>query len=137
MSIKIKNGLVNDVIEFVEELELKGKESRHRTYFKQGLQEVLEDIAKDEAELVKSHLKEDVEEGKEQINYVDLKDPDKFLEEQREFLNESYEVKFKNTATLDVIKSVIKKVDEGEIDIELKGRKADVYTELYEVLVGE
>lgn len=129
MELKIKNKDLKDSILFLENLSLKGKESRYRTKLINVLQVALNELIADELDLLKSHgLFTD---GR--LLPKELQDADAA----RAF-NEEYEEVTNETVTIDTglfteqIKNV-KGVLEN-LTIDLSGRQAEVYDILLDEL---
>lgn len=129
MELKIKNKDLKDSIQFLENLSLKGKESRYRTKLINVLQIALNELIADELDLLKLHglFKDGGLLPKE------LQDADSA----RAF-NEEYEEVTNETVTIDTglfteqIKNM-KGVLEN-LTIDLSGRQAEVYDILLDEL---
>jgi hypothetical protein len=124
--ISIKHQEIKQVIEFLNEIELKPKQSRKRSIFIKHLAERLELISEWEMEIVKRHavLGEDgkpkeVEEGSFELLDGHI---DSFKKDHIELMEETF-----NYAIIGEIHSTIKQVLD-EYDQPLKGVEANVYS---------
>lgn len=128
MEVHIQNDKISPIIKLLYDLELKGKQSRHRTKFIQQLDDHLKVVGKDEEELLKEHCyldgegepKRKEENGRE---VWDVKDLDKFITDKRDLLSETYV--FEGSNVQETLKTVKAALD--ECDVAFSGQDATLY----------
>ena len=129
MQVKIQYKYVVEVINFLSNISLKGKQSIHRTRFIKLLNEKLKQISEEELELVKEFTGVD-EEGnpkKNEMGNFDIKDAAGFLKQQKEYFQECYVIEGGDAhGMLKTMKSVIENYDQ-----ELSGKDAEVFEHLF------
>ena len=124
--MKIKNGQINTIINFLNGMKLKGRQSLGRTKLKEKLTEKNELFAKDQQEIIDEY---DAWTDKEKLQY---KLPD---EEARETMNDLLNQEVEITYNSPFRKDFVKALEDYEGDLE--GINADAYAKLYEKLVEE
>ncbi len=126
MQIKIENKMLTQVINFLYDLKLKAKPSRHRTKFIKMLSNRLQEFAEQEQELLKEHCHLDAEgnplkttDGKG----YQLKNVEGFKNDRIELFDEYMVIEgADNERMLKVVKRVLE-----ECDKELSGEDAAAY----------
>ena len=124
--MKIKNGQISTIINFLDGMKLKGRQSLGRTKLKEKLTEKNELFAKDQQEIIDEY---DAWMDKEKLQY---KLPD---EEARETMNDLLNQEVEITYNSPFHKDFIKALEDYEGDLE--GINADAYALLYEKLIEE
>ncbi|MFP7202220.1 hypothetical protein SFC08_14715 [Lysinibacillus halotolerans] len=129
MEIRIKNGLLEGAMELLFNLELRGKQSRHRTKFIKRLNEQLTEVKEQKMDLIKEHSNLD-EEGNPKIigDVYDIIDLDAFNRDIAELAAE--ELIFTSPVDEEMIKTIKQILD--DCDVALSGQQAVVYDELCE-----
>lgn len=134
MEVRIKNVLLNETIDFLFNMPLKGRASRHRTRFNKKVNEHIETVIEEEKELLKTHCELDSdgnpltkknEDGQEEY---DVKDMKAFAVERGDLYNEEFIIDDSNSQVM--LKTIRTALD--EYDEELSGRKAIFYDTLCE-----
>ena len=124
--MKIKNGQISTIINFLDGMKLKGRQSLGRTKLKEKLTEKNELFAKDQQEIIDEY---DAWTDKEKLQY---KLPD---EEARETMNDLLNQEVEITYNSPFRKDFVKALEDYEGDLE--GINADAYALLYEKLIEE
>jgi hypothetical protein len=131
MKISIKVSYLPAAVEFLYNLTLKGKQSRHRSRFVKAMQEKWKQVVEEEQELLKEYAGTD-EEGnpnKKEDGSFDVKDVKGFKEQQKELFDELFVIEGGDaTGYLKTVKEILLGYD-GEVS----GKDAEVYDYLYEV----
>ncbi|MGE6379967.1 DUF1617 family protein [Peribacillus muralis] len=130
MKVQIQYSYIAGSIEFLYNLSLKGKQSRHRTRFIKALQEKLQEVSEEEIALLKEYAGED-EEGNPKKNKqgnFDIKDVQGFKKQQEELFAEQYVCDGGDVSgMLKTVKDILLNYDE-----EVSGQVAEVYDYLCE-----
>ena len=124
--MKIKNGQISTIINFLNGMKLKGRQSLGRTKLKEKLTEKNELFAKDQQEIIDEY---DAWMDKEKLQY---KLPD---EEARETMNDLLNQEVEITYNSPFRKDFVKALEDYEGDLE--GINADAYALLYVKLIEE
>ena len=124
--MKIKNGQISTIINFLNGMKLKGRKSLGRTKLKEKLTEKNELFAKDQQEIIDEY---DAWTDKEKLQY---KLPD---EEARETMNDLLNQEVEITYNSPFRKDFVKALEDYEGDLE--GINADAYALLYVKLIEE
>src|SRR5690625_1793834 len=131
MEVRITNHIINESIEFLFKLKLKGKDSRHRSRLIKRLNEHMENVSEEYKELLKQHCNLD-ENGEpkttEDGDKYDIKDLDAFAKDRTDLFNE--EIVIDDTNSQVMLKTVRKIL--SDYDGELSGREAVLYDYLCE-----
>jgi len=130
MKITIKYSHIGESINFLYNLSLKGKQSRHRTRFVKLLQEKLKGIAEEELEIVKefSGVDEEGNPKKNEDDSFDIKDVKGFVAQQKELFEEEFVVEGSDHhGMLKTVKEILLNYD-GEVS----GQTAEVFDYLCE-----
>ncbi|KAF0822504.1 DUF1617 family protein [Cytobacillus firmus] len=135
MQVQIKNSYIPDIMEFLYNLSLKGKQSRHRTRFIKMLQEKWKQVGEEERELIKEFAGVD-EKGEpnrnDQGNYA-VEDVEGFKHQQEELLNENFVIDGgDHHGMLKTVKEVVLNFEE-----EVSGNTAVIYDYLCEAFENE
>jgi len=130
MKVSIKYSHIGESINFLYNLTLKGKQSRHRTRFVKVLQEKLKAISEEELELVKEFAGVD-EEGnpntKEDGSFA-IEDVKGFVAQQKELFEEVFVIEGgDHHGMLKTVKEILLNYDE-----EISGKQAEVFDYLCE-----
>ncbi|WP_193063490.1 hypothetical protein [Oceanobacillus oncorhynchi] len=123
MKVEIKNLYLKPAIDFLFNLELERKQSRHRTKFIKQMNERLKEVGEERMEIVKDNANLD-EEGNpiEKDGEYDIYDKQKFDKEIKELFDESLVIEGgDNQQMLETVSKVLK-----EDKSKLKGTKAAV-----------
>jgi len=131
MKIAIKVSYLPSATEFLYNLTLKGKHSRHRSRFVKAMQEKWKQVVEEEQELLKEYAGVD-EEGnpkkKEDGNFA-IEDVKGFKEQQNELFDEEFILEGGDaTGYLKTVKEIV-----FDYDGEVSGKTAEIYDYLYEV----
>lgn len=131
MKIAIKKKEIASTIEFLYDIKLKGKESRHRSRFVKLLKDRLNDLAQDEKNLLIEFTGQDKdgEPLRDEKGEYALEDIKGFREEQNTLLNEL--IVFEGEDYQDMLKTVKNIV--LEYDGELSGQAAEFHNFLCEL----
>lgn len=133
MKLTIENQQIASTIQLLDELSLKGKESRHRSKLQKALKGHLEEVAEQEQALLKEHCRLDEKGNIKLLNegeHYDVIDPIAFKSEQKELYQETFTVEGSNMEeTLQVIKMVLE-----ESEVCYSGKQAEAYDLLCEEL---
>lgn len=122
--MKLKNGQLNAVITFIDELNLKGKQSIGRTKLKDKLAEKLEAFGNDQVAIIDEFDGwTDREEGRFTSQNKELN------EAMNELLNAEVDITYNSPFRKDFIEAL------ENYDDDLSGTDADVYAVLYEQLI--
>jgi hypothetical protein len=122
--MNIKNGQINAIVNFLDTMTLKGRQSLGRTKLKEKLIEKNEVFGKDQQEIIDEY---DAWIDKEQLQY---KLPDgEAKETMTDLLNQEVEITYNSPFRKDFVKAI--EEYEGELD----GQHADAYALLYEKLI--
>ncbi|MFF2457631.1 hypothetical protein [Peribacillus simplex] len=129
MQVKIQYKYVIEAINFLSNMNLKGKQSIHRTRFIKHLNEKLKQISEEELELIKEFAGVD-EKGnpnrREDGNF-DIKNVDDFLKQQKEYFQEYYVIEGGDAhGMIKTMKGIIENYDK-----EVSGKEADTFEHLY------
>lgn len=124
--MKIKNGQISTIINFLNGMKLKGRQSLGRTKLKEKLAGKNELFAKDQQAIIDEY---DAWTDKENLQY---KLPD---EEARETMKDLLEQEVEITYNSPFRKDFVKALEDYEGDLE--GINADAYALLYEKLIEE
>lgn len=124
--MKIKNGQISTIINFLDGMKLKGRQSLGRTKLKEKLSKQVEVFGKDQQEIIDEY---DAWTDKENLQY---KLPD---EEARDTMKDLLEQEVEITYNSPFRKDFVKALEEYEGDLE--GINADAYALLYEKLIEE
>lgn len=129
MQVKIQYKYVVEAINFLSDMNLKGKQSIHRTRFIKLLSEKLKQISEEEMELVKEFAGVD-DDGKpnrtKEGNFA-IKDAEEFLKQQKEYFQEYYVIEGGDAhGMLKTMKAVIE-----NYDLEISGKDAEVFEHLF------
>lgn len=124
--MKIKNGQISTIINFLDDMKLKGRQSLGRTKLKEKLAEKNELFAKDQQAIIDEY---DAWTDKENLQY---KLPD---EEARDTMKDLLEQEVEITYNSPFRKDFVKALEDYEGDLE--GINADAYALLYEKLIEE
>ncbi len=130
MQIKLKYEFIGEIIGFLYNLSLKGKQSRHRTRLVNALQDKHKLIAAEELEIIKEFAGVDKEGKPNQTEKggFDIKDVEGFKKQQDELFEEMFILEGgDNHGMLKTVKSIVFDYDE-----EVSGREAVVYDHLCE-----
>ncbi|MCM2983846.1 hypothetical protein M3599_23410 [Niallia circulans] len=130
MKISIKVSYLPSVTEFLYNLTLKGKQSRHRSRLVKAMQEKWKEVVEEEQELLKEYAGVD-EEGnpKKKDGQYDIKDVKGFKEQQKELFDEEFILEGGDaTGYLKTVKEIVFDYDE-----EVSGKDAEAYDYLCEV----
>lgn len=129
MELRIKNSLVEGVMELLFNLELRGKQSRQRTKFIKRLNEQLIEVKEQRMDLIKEHSNLD-EEGKPVIidNVYDIIDMEAFNKDIAELFAE--ELIISSPVDDEMLKTIKQVLD--ECDVAFSREQAIVYDELCE-----
>lgn len=124
--MKIKNGQIGIIINFLDTMNLKGRKSLGRTKLKEKLVKQNEVSIKDQQELIDEY---DAWTDKDKMQYK-LPDSDA-KEAMNDLLNQEVEITYNSPFRKDFVKAL------EEYDGELEGQNADAYALLYEKLIEE
>lgn len=124
--MKIKNGQIITIINFLDDMKLKGRQSLGRTKLKEKLSVKNELFAKDQQEIIDEY---EAWTDKENLQY---KLPD---EEARDTMKDLLEQEVEITYNSPFRKDFVKALEDYEGDLE--GINADAYALLYEELIEE
>lgn len=118
MKVKIQNQKISETINFLFDIPLKGKQSRHRTKFINELSDTLKEVAKEEYEIRREHCNLDEEGNPKKIENDtkwDIKDLDAYSKDIKEFLEEERTFTGGNvTGVLKTVKDILLNYD-GEL----------------------
>lgn len=131
MKIAIKVSYLPTATEFLYNLSLKGKQSRHRSRFVKAIQEKWKQVAEEEQDLLKEFagVDENGEPKKKEDGSFDIKDVKGFKEQQKELFDELFVIEGGDaTGYLKTVKEILFNYDE-----EVSGKTAEVYDYLCEV----
>lgn len=132
LEVKINNNMLNETINFLFGMSLKGKQSRMRTRFIKIVNDRIESVLEEEGELFKEycHLDEQGEPKKKDENTLDvIEGKEKELAKERvDLYNEEYIIDGANNQTM--LKTIRTVLDECEV--EFSGRDAVFYEYLCE-----
>ena len=124
--MKIKNGQINTIINFLDGMKLKGRQSLGRTKLKEKLAEKNELFAKDQQAIIEEY---DAWLDKEQLQY---KLPNEEAKEtMNDLLNQEVEITYNSPFRKDFVKAL------EDYEGDLEGINADAYALLYEKLIEE
>lgn len=124
--MKIKNGQLNFIINFLDNMTLKGRQSLGRTKLKEKLSKQVETFSKDQQEIIDEY---DAWTDKEKLQY---KLPhDEARETMGDLLEQEIEITYNSPFRKDFVKAL------EEYEGELEGQHADAYALLYEKLIEE
>ncbi|ULM98816.1 hypothetical protein L8956_09075 [Peribacillus frigoritolerans] len=129
MQVKIQYKYVIEVINFLSDISLKGKQSIHRTRFIKLLSEKLKQISEEELELVKEFagVDDDGNPKKNKEGNFAIENANEFLKQQKEYFQEYYIIEGGDAhGMLKTMKEVI-----GNYDLEISGKDADTFEHLY------
>lgn len=131
MKVEIKNRSLEQVIDLLFNLSLKGKQSRQRTKFLKVLNKQIKEVDEGRVELAKEHAKKDengepiVKDGSYDLNDEGMK---AFRKDLNELYNES--IIFEGANNEDMLKTVRTVIE--ECDKSFSGQEATVYNYLYD-----
>jgi|SRR5690625_684535 len=124
--MKIKNGQISTIINFLDGMKLKGRQSLGRTKLKEKLAEKNELFAKDQQAIIEEY---DAWLDKEQLQY---KLPDEEARDtMKDLLNQEVEITYNSPFRKDFVKAL------EDYEGDLEGQHADAYALLYEKLIEE
>lgn len=133
MKVEIKNGLLQESIQLLYDLSLKGKQSRHRTRFIKKMAERLKEVEEQRQELLEEHARKDekgqavMKKGGEEFDIPDKNKP-KLHKEVEELFKESLVIEGgDNEETLKTVHTILIDTDKT-----FSGREAVVYDYLCE-----
>lgn len=130
MQIRIKNRYLKDSIDFLYNMVLKGKQSRHRTRFVNLLNEKFKQVGEEEIELLKEYAETDGD-GNLKNNGnggFDIKDIKGFTVQQKELFDEDFVIEGGNHhGMLKTVKEILFDYDE-----EVSGKAAEAFDHLCE-----
>lgn len=135
MEVRIKNVLLNETIDFLYEMPLRGRASRHRTRLNKKISEHIETVVEEEKEIVKNHCNLDENDEPKTIKneddqeVYDVKDMDGLANERNDLYNEEFIIDDSNSQ--EMLRTIRTALD--EYDGELSGRKAIFYDTLCEI----
>lgn len=124
--MKIQNGQINTVINFLNTMTLKGRQSLGRTKLKEKLTEKNEVFGKDQQVIIDEY---DAWTDKEKLQYKLPNDEAK--ETMKDLLEQEVEITYNSPFRKDFVKAL------EDYDGELEGQHADAYALLYEKLIEE
>lgn len=130
MQIKIKNHLLEQPIGLLFNLELKGKQSRHRTKFIKRLDTALKEVKEGHEQLLKEHSNKD-EEGNPIVidNRYDIKNVEEFNKDFKELYDEEFIIDSPaDDEMLKTVKDILLNCEES-----FSGAQASVYDELCDI----
>lgn len=131
MKIAIKVSYLPATIEFLYNLTLKGKQSRHRSRLVKAMQEKWQLVVEEEQELLKEYAgtDEDGNPNKKEDGSFDVKDVKGFKEQQKELFDELFILEGGDaTGYLKTAKEILLDFNE-----EVSGKNAEAYDYLCEV----
>lgn len=126
LTVRIKNHTLNPVVDFLYDLSLKGKESRHRTKLIKTLSNRVEEVVEHQNELLKQHCHLD-EEGNPKMtndgkNY-DVIDVAAFSKDREDLYGEEVVIDGEDSQVmLTTVRGVL-----DDLDIEMSGQQAVLY----------
>src|SRR5699024_9827338 len=124
--MKVRNGELKIYMDFLDDLKLPNKASLGRTKLKQTYAEKVEELGKDQVEIIDEYdAWKDKEKGAYHNDNTELNEAMTLL------LNDNVEVDFKSPFKKDLIAAL------ENYDEELSGVNAEVYANLYENLTEE
>ena len=124
--MKIKNGQISTIINFLNGMKLKGRQSLGRTKLKEKLSEKNELFAKDQQAIIDEY---DAWTDKENLQY---KLPDEEARKtMNDLLNQEVEIAYNSPFRKDFVKAL------EDYEGDLEGINADAYALLYEKLIEE
>lgn len=130
MQIKIKNHLLEQSIGLLFNLELKGKQSRHRTKFIKRLNAQLAEVKEGHEQLLTEHSNKD-EEGNPVIidNKYDIKDMEAFNKDYKELYDEELIIDSPvDDEMLRTVKDILLKCE-----VSFSGQQASIYDEICDI----
>ncbi|WP_078379165.1 DUF1617 family protein [Sutcliffiella halmapala] len=130
MIVKIKYEYVGELTDFLFNLSLKGKKSRHRTRLVNLLLDKHKQIAEEEMAIIKEFAgtDKDGEPKRKENGNLDIKNVKEFKKQQEELFREEFVIEGgDHHGMLKTVKEIIFDYDE-----EISGRQAVVYDHLYE-----
>ncbi|MBP3950346.1 DUF1617 family protein [Bacillus suaedae] len=130
MLVKIQNKFIKDAINFLYDMSLKGKKSRHRTRLISLLQEKMKQIGEEEVIIIKEFAGEDKEGNpkKDDNGNFAINDVKACQEQLNELWDEFFIIDGGDAhGMLKTVKEVIE-----DYDGELSGRQAEVYDHLFD-----
>ena len=131
MKISIGVSYLPAATEFLYNLTLKGKQSRHRSRFVKAMQEKWKQVADEEQELLKEFagVGEDGKPNKDENGNFTVKDTKGFKDQQKELFDELFILEGgEATGYLKTVKEILFDYDE-----EVSGKNAEIYDFLYEI----
>lgn len=132
MRIELEKGLIAKTANFFFEMNLKGKQSRHRTKFVKLLQKHFKEFSEDEKNLLEEHAERDesgeIKRGEQPGSYV-IENKEAFMKDKIELFSEK--IVFDAGEHEEMLKTIARILE--EYDGELNGADA----ELYDVLATE
>jgi hypothetical protein len=131
MEIKIKNSYLSESIEFLYNLSLKGKQSRHRTRFVKLLQSKLKQVGEEEVELLKEYagVDDNGEINRHESGSFAIEDVVGFNKQQNELFNEDFIIEGGDYhGMLKTVKEIL-----FDYDGEVSGKTAEVFDYLCEI----
>ncbi|WP_437828931.1 DUF1617 family protein [Niallia taxi] len=131
MQVQIKYEFINDIVEFLYNLTLKGKQSRHRSRLVKTLQEKWKQIGEEEMELLKEFAGVDEEENpktKDDGKSFDIDDIKGFTQQRKELFDEHFILEGgEASGYLRTVKEFLFSYDET-----VSGKTAEIYDYLCE-----
>ncbi|MCY9003272.1 hypothetical protein [Peribacillus frigoritolerans] len=129
MQVKVQYKYVIEVINFLSEISLKGKQSIHRTRFIKLLSEKLKQISEEELQLIKEFTGTD-ENGnpnKNEDGSFAIDDINEFKKQQNDYLSDFYVIEGGDAhGMIKTMKGLIENYDK-----EVSGKEADTFEHLY------
>lgn len=138
MKVEIKNGLLQESIQLLYGLSLKGKQSRHRTRFIKKLTERVKEVEEERMKLAEEYARKDDEgkpimkKGGEEYDIPD-ENVSSLIKDVEELYNEVLVIEGgDNKETLETVHKILEETDE-----EFRGREAVIYDYLCEQFEGK
>lgn len=129
MQVKVQYKYVIEVINFLSEISLKGKQSIHRTRFIKLLSEKLKQISEEELELIKEFTGTDDNgnPNKNEDGNFAIDDINEFKKQQNDYLSDFYVIEGGDAhGMIKTMKGIIENYDK-----EVSGKEADTFEHLY------
>lgn len=129
MQVKVQYKYVIEVINFLSEISLKGKQSIHRTRFIKLLSEKLKQISEEELQLIKEFTGTDDNgnPNKNEDGSFAIDDINEFKKQQNDYLSDFYVIEGGDAyGMIKTMKGIIENYDK-----EVSGKEADTFEHLY------
>ncbi|TFH58368.1 hypothetical protein [Peribacillus frigoritolerans] len=129
MQVKVQYKYVIEVINFLSEISLKGKQSIHRTRFIKLLSEKLKQISEEELQLIKEFTGTDDNgnPNKNEDGSFAIDDINEFKKQQNDYLSDFYGIEGGDAhGMIKTMKGIIENYDK-----EVSGKEADTFEHLY------